>query len=84
MIGLEGAESQAYAVAKLAKNGDHALLKRRRPARGQPLADGQQCVGRQTWPLAAAVNGRRPDAHFRALRVRGARRFSRARSALTR
>ena len=83
MIGLEGEESQADAVAKLAKNGDHALLKRRRPALGQSLADSQQGVCRKTWPLTATVNHARANAHLRALLLRGARRFSRSRSALT-
>ena len=83
MTDLEGVGSQANAVAKLAKNGDHALAERRRPALGQPLADGQQGVCRKTRPLACAINDGGPNAHLRFLRVRGARRFSRSSNAPT-
>ena len=84
MTGLEGEESSCDAVAKLAKNGHHAVLERRCAALGKTLADGQQCVRRKAGPLTATVDNRRTDAHFLALRVRGARRFSRSKSALTR
>ena len=84
MTGLEGEESSADAVAQLAKNGHHPVLERRRAALGKKLADGQQCVCWQAGLLARAVDNGRTDAHFLALRVRGARRFSRSKSALTR
>ena len=84
MTDLEGAESSCDTVAKLAKNGHNAVLERRCAALGQPLADGQQCVGGKAGPITATVDDAWADAHLRFLRVRGARRFSRSRSALTR
>ena len=64
------------AGAKLCEHGGHALAQRRSAAVGQPFADGQQCVSGKTRPLAATVDDGRTNAHFLALRVRGARRFS--------
>ena len=84
MIGLEGEESLANAVAKLAKNGHHAVFQRRCAAFGKTLADGQQCACWQTGAITRAVNDARTNTHFLALLLRGARRFSRSSSALTR
>ena len=84
MTGLEGEESLANAVAKLGENGHHAIAQRRCATLGKTLTDGQQCVGGQAGPLAATVDDGRADAHLRALLLRGARRFSRSKSALTR
>ena len=84
MTDLEGAGSLANAVAELFKNGHYAVLERRRAALGKKLADGQQCVCWQAGLLVRAVDNGRTDAHFLALRVRGARRFSLSSNALTR
>ena len=64
------------AAAELSQGSDHAISERRCAALSQPLADCEQCACWQTWPLAATINNGRPDAHFRALLLRGARRFS--------
>ena len=79
-----GVGSFAESGAKLLERSGHALAERRRAALGQPLADGQQCVGWKAWPLSRAVDDARTDAHLRVLRVRGLRLFSSTRSALTR
>ena len=79
----EGAGSLEDAGAKLCQNGGHALAQRRSAALGKTLTHGQQGVCWQAWPLAATVDNRRTYAHFRALRVRGARRFSRSSRELT-
>ena len=84
MIDPGGAASLEDAVAKLGENGVDALAQRRCAAFGQPFTDGEQCVGGKAGPITATVNDARTDAHLRALRVRGARRFSRSKSALTR
>ena len=78
-----GADSSCDAVAKLLQCRGDALAERRCPALRESLADREQCPGWKTGPLAAPINGGGSDAHLRALRVRGARRFSRSRRALT-
>ena len=84
MTGPGGAESSADAIAKLLQRSGDALAERRCAAISKALTHGQQGVSRQAGPLAATVDNGRTDAHFRALRVRGARRFSLSSNALTR
>ena len=79
-----GAGSLEDAGAKLCQNGGHALAQRRCAALGKTLTHGQQGVCWQAWPLAATVDDGGAYAHFLALRVRGARRFSLSSNALTR